>query len=151
MKWGLRALLALSGGLAVATLLVAVSASRDTVSGEALDGGTVTAPVRPDRETILWSADFETRDFAPWEAGGGGGIFNTGTGVASITSEVAHGGRHAAKLTISQASGTPQAVRIFRWAESERETEAYYSVWLYFPRRYEPAVWWNVIQFKSKT
>jgi Polysaccharide lyase len=99
---------------------------------------------------VMWSADHETGDFSQWEVDERGGIFNTGTGTASITTDVAHSGHHAAKLTITQADGMAQAVRIFRWGSSEADADAYYSAWYYFPQRYRPAEWWNIFQFKSQ-
>lgn len=106
----------------------------------------------PSPEQILWSDDLESGDFSGWfTQDQNGGIYSTGSGTTSVSSEVARSGRYAARLAISGADGTSgnQAVRIFRWAESRSEPEAYYSVWLYFPQRYQPSAWWNLLQFKS--
>jgi hypothetical protein len=103
-------------------------------------------------EQIIWSDDLESGDFSGWfTQDQNGGIYNTGSGTATVSGEVARSGRYAARLAISGADGGSgnQAVRIFRWAESRSEPEAYYSVWLYFPQRYQPSAWWNVLQFKS--
>ena len=99
---------------------------------------------------VLWSADQETGDLSQWYAGQQGGEFDTGTGTASITTDVAHSGQYAIQMTISDAHGQPQAARLFRWDRSADETERYYSAWYYFPQRYRPAVWWNIFQFKSE-
>jgi hypothetical protein len=64
---------------------------------------------------------------------------------------VAHSGTRAAKLTISTGDGAGHAVRIFRWAESRANQQAYYSAWYYFPQRYSGMNWWNIFQWKSKT
>jgi hypothetical protein len=103
--------------------------------------------------TIRWSASHETGNFSEWERNDGGGIFNTGTGEATITTEVAHTGSHAAKLRITDADGTHgnQAVRIVRWNEADHTPAAYYSAWFYFPQVYRPTEWWTVFQFKSRT
>jgi hypothetical protein len=113
-----------------------------------------TANVSVSDSTTLWSADHETGNFSQWTGlkKGEGGFYNTGTGVGTITSTVAHSGKYAVKLAISKADGKHgnQAVRLFRFKESRTYRKAYYSLWYYFPRRYTPAVWWNVLQFKSR-
>ncbi len=97
---------------------------------------------------LIWSADTETGDVSQWNDGQfGESVFNTGTGDVVATDEFAHSGHYALKLTISGASGETQAARILRWHDTPEQ--GYYSVWLYFPRNYRPANWWNVLQFKS--
>src|SRR5438132_80468 len=86
-------------------------------------------PAERGKSPILWSAEFETGDFSQLLGDDGGAIVNTGTGVASITSDIVHSGRYAAKLTISGASGSKQAVRLFRWDEPHDNRGAYYSAW----------------------
>jgi hypothetical protein len=104
-------------------------------------------PYRP-LPGALWSADHETADLSQWYTDGGGGEFNSGTASSTASADVAHSGRYAAKASIV----TPgiSAVRLFRWNESRSNPEAYYSVWFYFPRRYQVPDWWNVFQFKSR-
>ncbi len=102
----------------------------------------------PPPGVLIWSADTETGDISQWNRDQfGESVFNTGTGTVAASDEVSHSGRFALKLTISGASGQTQAARILRWHDTPEE--GYYSVWLYFPRIYRPAYWWNVIQFKS--
>lgn len=107
---------------------------------------------------ILWSASMETGDLSEWSAGVRGfdgytcgGEFNSGGGNATVTDELAHTGRHAAKLVIGEVDGD-QGARLFRGrCESEAHPELYYSAWLYFPDRFDVvAGWWNVIQWKSE-
>ncbi|MEM4847073.1 MAG: heparin lyase I family protein, partial [Thermosphaera sp.] len=98
-------------------------------------------------KTILWSADHETGDLSQWTQNQGEAVFNTGTGQVQVTDAVARSGRYALELKIRKAEGQAQAARIFRWHENPKS--AYYSAWLFFPRRYEPAEWWNIFQFKS--
>lgn len=102
---------------------------------------------------ILWYADPQARDLSPWESNAGGGVFETGTGTATVDSSVKHNGHAAIRLTITQADGKHggQAVRLFRWDEIQQQQQAYFSVWYLFPQRYQPAVYWNVLQWKSKT
>jgi len=57
----------------------------------------------------LWSAGQETGDLSEWSLNGGGRIFNTGTGVASVTSSLAHNGRNAAAI---EAASTPATTSI---------------------------------------
>jgi hypothetical protein len=108
------------------------------------------APTTPPTD-VQWSSGLETGNFSEWEQNWGGGIFNTGTGNASVSSDVAHSGRYSAKMAIDTSSGGPQAVRIFRWNESRADQSAYYRVWYYFPQQYSGMNWWNVFQWKSKT
>jgi hypothetical protein len=102
---------------------------------------------------ILWYADPHAHDLSPWEINDGGGMFKTGTGTATVDGNVKRNGHAAIRLTITQADGKHgnQAVRLFRWNETRQHRQAYFSVWYLFPRRYQPAVYWNVFQWKSKT
>jgi hypothetical protein len=97
---------------------------------------------------ILWSAGHEKGDMSEWS--NGGGIFNSGTGVASASTDFARSGAYSTKMTITNASGASQAVRLFRWAESRANPDAYYSTWYYFPQSFSGMRWWNIFQFKSK-
>jgi hypothetical protein len=99
---------------------------------------------------ILWSAGMETGDLREWNRQQLGGEFNSGNAVSQASRDVAHTGQYSAKLTITTP---PQAgVRLFRWGEPRQYPNLYYSVWYYFPRRYDtPAGWWNIFQWKSKT
>ena len=107
-------------------------------------------PEDPIPAGVLWSADQETGDLSQWYQDGCGGEFNSGGGISGITSEVAHSGNSSARLTIAKVNGN-QGVRLFRWCESRQHAELYYSIWLYFPERFDTtANWWNVFQFKSK-
>jgi hypothetical protein len=108
----------------------------------------------PPTAGVIWRADHETGDLSQWTENEDGAVWNSGTGVASITDRVAHSGRYAAQLSITGANqfgGEPHAVRIFRYKESQRGAPLYYSAWYYFPERFTPEVWWNLFQFKSKS
>ncbi|MCP4361216.1 MAG: hypothetical protein GY796_24675, partial [Chloroflexi bacterium] len=121
-----------------------------------------TATPEPAGGEILWSADHETGDISQWEEGQGQAIFNSntppGTSDIHITTDVAHSGQYALKLSITGATdGKSQGARIFRrWLDSNASPpiplpdEAYYSAWYFFPQTYVPAEWWNIFQFKSR-
>lgn len=128
------------------TVLVVASCGLSSLAITQLMASPGTALFRS-RGQILWSADHETGNLSQWYADEGGGVFNTGTGEAAISDVVAHSGRYAIAMTISDADRQVQAVRVFRWGENPME--AYYSAWYFFPQRFEPAQWWNVFQFKS--
>ncbi len=102
---------------------------------------------------VLWAADRQARDLSSWEEDNGGGVFTTGTGTATIDQTVTHNGDASIRLAITDADGEHgnQAVRLFRWKETSDESQAYFGAWYYFPERYQPVVFWNVWQFKSKT
>lgn len=102
---------------------------------------------------ILWYADPQAHDLSPWETNEGGGVFKTGSGTATVDTGVQHDGHATIRLTVTRADGKHgnQAIRLFRWKETQQHQQAYFSVWYLFPRRYQPAVYWNVFQWKSKT
>jgi len=108
---------------------------------------------------VLWSAGMESGDLREWYrpcSGSSpcghelGGEFNSGNADCRASRDVAHTGQYSAKLTISTSPAA--GVRLFRWGETRRYADLYFSVWYYFPRRYDtPAGWWNILQWKSKT
>lgn len=105
----------------------------------------------------LWSGDMETGDLSQWysspagAAGSpGGAVENSGVATAVASTDFAHSGRYSAKLTITTPDTPTSGARLFRWAESQKYPQLYYSVWYYFPQSYTPAVFWNVLQWKSK-
>jgi hypothetical protein len=100
--------------------------------------------------SILWTADHEEGNLNDWYLNGGGGEFNSGNGVSQASRDFAHTGSWSAKGTIT-APGT-QAIRLFRWAESRQNPQAYYSAWYYFPKKMTSSTWGpNIFQFKSKS
>lgn len=125
--------------------------------------------------SILWQADHEEGNLTDWEPIGtkepGGGVLNTREDAvtAVATTVQAHSGRYSAQATITGAlrgwRGS-RAVRLMRWTNRpwdkgghEFPRQAYYSTWMYFPRRYNSnkyppwdpgdGGWWNVFQFKA--
>ncbi len=127
------------------------------------------------RESILWSADLEEGDLDDWEyydfEFAGGGVYATGdTGDrAEATIGIAHSGLYSARATITnafRAENGSHAVRLMRSTDRAWDDagfyfpkEAYYSVWMYFPKNYNPnkyepwdpgdGGWWNVFQFNT--
>jgi len=136
-----------SSALALAALLVLAC---DTGMG-VFEPEDSNSPQLPSERTVLWEAGMEIGNLSEWtEPGGsdaGGGEFNSSGGDAYASKDVAHSGDWSAALLLPEGSG---GTRLFRWRESEEQRAAYYSAWFYFPQRYEPAVWWNIFQFKSK-
>jgi hypothetical protein len=103
---------------------------------------------------IVWSAHHETGDLSEWTIDGLGGEYDTRSGDATVTNAVAYRGRFALALSIRDANGETgsQATRMFRWGYAGRPLPqaAYYGAWFYFPRRWEPSVYWNIMQWKTK-
>jgi hypothetical protein len=100
---------------------------------------------------ILWSTNHESGTLSDWYLNDCGGEFNSGNGVSSASTDVAHSGKYSAKMTIN-ATGSDTGVRLFRWCESRASDPAlYYSTWYYFPTQVQvTGGWWNIFQFKSK-
>ncbi len=119
----------------------------------ALGSACSASAVKRMQSQILWYADPHADDLSSWETGEGGGVFESGTGTATVDSSIKHNGNPSIRLTITQADGKhgSQAIRLFRWNETHQQPQAYFSVWYLFPQRYHPAVYWNVFQWKSKT
>lgn len=142
---------------ATATPAPAPSPTATATATPAPDPAPATDPSAPlaSSSNVIWSADTETGNLDQWTAGQyGEAVFNSGSGTVTPSTDVAHSGTTSLKLAISDASGTSQAARIFRWNDPQGNAlpeSAYYSAWYYFPQNYTPAEWWNVMQFKSRT
>jgi hypothetical protein len=98
---------------------------------------------------LLWSAKHESGDLSEWSTGApGGGVADTPDATVAVTTEVAHTGKYAVKLTNS-AVGAIKTARL--WHQADFPEEAYYSVWYYLPRAYQTSVDWTILQFRSPT
>ncbi len=92
-----------------------------------------------------------------WSAGGGGGLYNSGTHEATVSRDVARGGSASLRARIQTPSEPTAGVRAFRWKEPRENRAAYYSAWVYLPQSYtltgdpERGQFWNVFQFKSRS
>lgn len=129
------------------TLLQATATPPPTATPQATVAADNSAETLP-LDQILWQSSTETGDVSEWtQAQSGEAIFNTGTGRVELTQDVVRTGSYALALSVENASKQTQGARIFRWAENA--PEAYYSAWFYFPEQVNPAVWWNIFQFKS--
>jgi hypothetical protein len=102
-------------------------------------------------QNLLWSAGMESGDMREWSLNGCGGEFNSGTSNSEASTDVALSGSYSAKMSIGTPSAPESGVRLFRWCESQRNQELYYSVWYFFPEHYVAPNWWNLFQWKSKT
>ena len=116
-------------------------------------GGAAAAAAGPPR--VLWSSGGETGDLSSWGEGGGGGIYNSGTGTVRVQRALVRSGSYAFASTITGADpgNGSQATRLFRWLTASGDPlplDADYGVWLYFARRVRPAQYWNVFQWKTK-
>lgn len=107
--------------------------------------------------SVLWSANMETGDLSQWffpmtgpVGNFGGDIENSGMANAVASTDFAHSGSYSAKLTITTPDTPTSGTRLFRWAEAQTYPQLYYSVWYYFPQSYTPALFWNVLQWKSR-
>lgn len=113
------------------------------------------AHAAPPGTRALWSANHETGSLSEWTRDGSGGAFVSGTGVGRVTRTRPHSGRRSARLTISNADGAhgDQAIRLFRWGVdggAPLPVFARYRTWLYFPRVVTPALFFNLMQWKTK-
>ena len=74
-------------------------------------------------------------------------MFNSGIADAVLSPDQAHSGTWSLKMTI--ATPPESGARFFRWGESQKFPELFYTAWYYFPRQYRVANYWNVMQWKS--
>jgi hypothetical protein len=122
-----------------ARLLVVVSIALVTACAPRVDLGS----------EIIWSANHESGDLSEWSIGAeGGDSADAPDATVSVTTEYAHGGKYAVKLT-NGAIGTAKEARVWRVGAFPRE--AYYSAWYFLPRSYVTKVDWTILQFRAPT
>jgi hypothetical protein len=98
--------------------------------------------------TVVWSADFETGNTSQWSAGQGGTQVNSGTSSAAASTDYARNGRWGLKMT---TSAPPEGgSSLIRWLEPQTISDLNYAVSYYFPKKYTPTNYWNVLQWGSK-
>lgn len=107
-----------------------------------------TAPGPAIKPGIIWATSHETGDLSDWYRDQGGGVFNSGTGQITVTTEAAHSGRYAAKMEVWGIDQDVQACRLFRWGENL--TEGYFSAWYMFPVLPEVGGWLDIFEFKKR-
>jgi hypothetical protein len=96
---------------------------------------------------ILWSAHHEMGDLSEWsDNSAGGSAADPPTTTTAATTEFAHGGAYAVKLT-NAAAGTYDTSRV--WRQAVYPAEAYYSAWYYLPQAYTAAASWTIMQFRA--
>lgn len=97
---------------------------------------------------ILWEARHETGDLGEWiDDGEGGSAADAPMATIAATTEVAHGGSRALKLTNTATTDPAAEARV--WRESPYPADAYYSAWYYIPERYALTAVWTIMQFKA--
>ena len=96
----------------------------------------------------------ETGDLSQWTRNGTrGGSFDSGDCLRppnGVSTEVAHSGRYAMKMTINVADDE-SGCRQFRHQESRSGETFYYGAWYYLPTYVGAFDYWNIFQFKSET
>ncbi len=99
--------------------------------------------------SILWSARHETGDLSEWTQGGKGGTSADAPDTSlEISTDVAHSGRYAVKLTNGAVSMYEDA---HLWRVDDYPVDAYYSAWFYVPRAYQTTADWSIVQFQVPT
>ena len=172
MKKSFRLVLAVCTVAALTGLRYKIADTRPQVRSVLRKCASLVAPssVYAQGVTVLWSADMEStgnpgENLQQWylpdccdrselnppqTSSNGGGAYNSGIASAGASFDYAHGGTYSAMLKINTTveSGT----RLFRWLEpriNNSNSDLYYSAWFYFPQNYTPAVYWNIVQWKS--
>jgi hypothetical protein len=96
----------------------------------------------------------ETANLSQWNQNGTrGGAYDSGACSRppnGVSSDVAHSGRYAMKMTINVAV-TESGCRQFRHEESLTGGTFFYGAWYYVPVYVGALNYWNVFQFKSET
>ena len=100
---------------------------------------------------VLWTARFETGSFAEWTDVGGGAVeaFPTPANMAEVSTERAHRGGSAAKLTVTAPSGEPrQTTQLMR--AGGLPADGYYSAWYYLPVSVNVGTYWVIFKFRTR-
>lgn len=122
--------------IALSTVIALAACNPVVHLGDIGDGGIVR----------LWSATFEPGDLSEWASDGNGGTRMANVMISpTATSEVAHKGRYAGKVTVMPATGMVSIEYFFR--EQPSLTEGYYSAWFYIPGSFKVNGWLSIIQF----
>ena len=139
---------------AVVTLAMITSACAAIARERASRGATVDAGAPLHEASSLWSAGMESGTLDEWREDGGGGLANSGSFEATVSTMVAHDGARSLRARIYTPSAPSSGVRAFRWAEGRANRSLYYSVWVYFPAQLRVTTqgdFANLIQFKSRS
>lgn len=143
----------------VAVALLALEFHPGSSTAERLfwPGESATQPTVPGGAPLLWSAGFEKGPKAALSAGGGGGLFNSGSFEVVVSTDIAHRGASSLRARIWTPHLPTSGVRAFRWSEARSRRDLHYSAWIYLPTPYfftgnpNTGRYWNLFQFKSRT
>jgi hypothetical protein len=137
----------LEAGSADANPPIADAVSEANVSN--VDGAGAPLMTVDGRASVLWSATFEPGDFSEWESDGQGGTFNSLNTSHIVSTEQAHSGMNAAKLTIDPTNSIVEDIYLFRGISGApaAQSEAYYGAWFYIPKPYLESFYWNIFHF----
>lgn len=103
---------------------------------------------------VLWSARFESGTFDEWTGAPGRGAqaFPSNASMSNkieVSTERAHHGTYAARLTIDASTGTQQNALLSR--ADDLPVEGYYSAWYYVPRSLTVGTFWVIFKFRQRT
>ncbi|MEA2701089.1 MAG: hypothetical protein QOI66_5360 [Myxococcales bacterium] len=104
------------------------------------------APGETEVGGVLWQSNLETGDLSEWDRGGHtvGGTYQQRV-MTSVSTEQAHSGSHAIKISFDTSDGASDHM-----AEFYRRVEpgpAYYSAWFFIDGAHVPGVYWTVLYF----
>jgi hypothetical protein len=125
----------------LANTLLAVSCLLALGCGQDLDVGS----------DVLWSSRFEGGNFAEWTpVPFGFGTYNaTAPNTIAVSSERAHQGTYAAKLTVSGTATNTQGIGSSLVQNGGLPTQAYYSAWYYLPQSVTVGYYWVIMKFRA--
>lgn len=115
-----------------------------------------TGACRPDLDVgsdVLWSARFESGGFDEWTSVPGRGAMAFPTdpnNKIEVSTERAHSGSYAARLTIDASSAGVQENALLSRA-GDLPIEAYYSAWYYLPRSVSVGTYWVIFKFRQRS
>ncbi|HVT06631.1 MAG TPA: heparin lyase I family protein [Polyangia bacterium] len=95
---------------------------------------------------LLWAAHHETGDLKEWTGDQKGGASGpTPYTSVNISTDYAHGGKYAVKLSNAAISDYEEA-RL--WRNDQYPQSAFYSAWYYLPRGYQTTNDWTIMQLR---
>jgi hypothetical protein len=122
--------------------LLAVSCLLASGCGQDLDVGS----------DVLWSSRFEGGNFAEWTPVpfGFGNESATAPNTIEVSSERAHRGTYAAKLTASGTATNPQGIGASLVQNGGLPSQAYYSAWYYLPQSVTVGYYWVIMKVRAE-
>jgi hypothetical protein len=99
---------------------------------------------------ILWTSRFEGGTFDEWTSVGGSDSASPGD-VIEISSEYAHQGKFAAKLTVTAPSDNSQGNGAGLARQGNLPVQAYYSAWYYLPSNVTVGIYWVIMKFRLRS